>query len=57
MRDGGKTRIFALSVSTGAVSVADGKDVPNPTISPDGKWKLHLIPVGEAIMGLFLTAR
>jgi len=57
MRDGGKTRIFALSVTTGAVSVADAAQVPNPTISPDGKWKLHVIPVGEAITGLFLTAR
>jgi len=57
MRDGGKTRIFALSIETGAVTMADAGDVPDPTISPDGKWKLHVIPVGEAVTGLFLTAR
>ena len=57
MREGGKTRIFALSMETGTATLADPGSVPDPTISTDGNWKLHLIPVGESVSGLFLTAR
>ncbi len=57
MREGGKTRIFAVSVKSGKATLAAEGKVPDPTISANGKWKLHLIPVGEATSGLFLTAR
>ncbi len=57
MRDGGKNRIFAVSMASGKATLAAAGKVPDPTISPDGKWKLHLIPVAEATNGLFLTAR
>lgn len=56
MREGGKTRLFALESGEGTVSVVEPQSVPDPTVSPDGKWKVHSIPMEEGVSGLFLTS-
>jgi hypothetical protein len=57
MREGIKERVYGLDVGSGQVVVAQSDAIPDPTVSPDGRWKLHVIPVGEGMKGLFLTSR
>jgi hypothetical protein len=57
MRQGGKSHVFAIDVAECSAALAEPGDVPDPTVSLDGKWKLHPIPVGEGMTGLFLTPR
>ncbi len=57
MRDGIDEAVYAIDPEEGRAEAVDPSWVPDPTVSPDGRWKLHLIDDGKGASDLFLTPR
>ena len=57
MRDGVPEATYALDPDDSKATPAKPIDAPDPTVSPDGRWKLHLIQDGKGASELFLTPR
>jgi hypothetical protein len=57
MAGGIDSDVYVIDVEDQVVEVAPDDDVPSPDVSPDGRFKLHLIAIDETVTGLFLTGR
>ncbi len=55
MQEGVHARAYAIDVAQGDARAVEQGEAPDPLVSPDGKWKLHMISIDEMSTGLFLT--